>query len=164
VSSEKALNLLLEQIELARKGGANIALGGKRLDRPGFYLEPTVITDVSNSNPIFPQELFGPVACYFFVDSEEEAVKLANATPFGLGCSVYSADPERGRRIAEQIDSGMVFVNQVTWTDPVLPFGGVKESGFGRELSDLGFTEFVNHKLLCVAPSGSPVWGPVAPK
>jgi len=108
--------------------------------------------------------LFGPVASYFVVDSDEAAVKLANATPFGLGGSVFTADLERGRQIADKIDSGMVFVNQVTWTAPSLPFGGVKNSGFGRELSELGFGEFVNRKLISVVPSGSPVWGPVSTK
>jgi succinate-semialdehyde dehydrogenase/glutarate-semialdehyde dehydrogenase len=164
ISSEKAMNLLLKQIDVATAGGASVVLGGGRIDRPGFYIEPTVLTDIDENNPIYSQELFGPVASYYVVDSEEEAIKLANATPFGLGASVFTADVERGRRIAEQIDSGMVFVNQPAWTAPELPFGGIKNSGFGRELSELGFGEFVNRKLINVAPAGSPLWGPVATK
>ena len=164
ISSERAMDLLLKQIDVATAGGARVALGGGRIDRPGFYLEPTVLTDIDENNPIYSQELFGPVASYYVVDSEEEAIKLANATPFGLGASVFTADVEHGRRIAEQIDSGMVFVNQPAWTAPELPFGGIKNSGFGRELSELGFGEFVNRKLINVAPAGSPLWGPVATK
>jgi len=163
VSSKRSLDLLLEQIAIAKKGGASVAVGGKQINRPGFYLEPTVLTDITSDNPIFVQELFGPVAMYFVVNTDEEAIRLANATPFGLSGSVFTADVERGRRVAESIESGMVFVNQVTWTAPMLPFGGVKSSGFGRELSDLGIAEFVNRKLVTVAPSGAPVWGPVTP-
>jgi succinate-semialdehyde dehydrogenase/glutarate-semialdehyde dehydrogenase len=162
VSSERAMNLLLKQIDAAKAGGARVVLGGERIDRPGFYIEPTVLTDIDENNPIYSQELFGPVAAYYVVDSEKEAIKLANATPFGLGASVFTADVEHGRRIAEQIDSGMVFVNQPAWTAPQLPFGGIKNSGFGRELSELGFGEFVNRKLINVAPAGSALWGPVA--
>jgi len=162
LSSARALSLLLEQIELAKKHGATVALGGSRVDRPGFFLEPTVLTNVTADNPIYTQELFGPVAAFYVVDSEAEAIELANATPYGLGASVFTADVERGRRVAEKIDSGMVFINQPAWTSAELPFGGTKNSGFGRELSELGFGEFVNQKLINVAPAGSPPWGPVA--
>lgn len=159
--SEKALNLLLDQIAQAKREGGKIAVGGERIDRPGFYLEPTVLTGLSKNNAIYTQELFGPVAAFHVVESEEEAIHLANATPFGLGASVFTADIERGRRIAAKIDSGMVFINQPAWTAAELPFGGIKNSGFGRELSELGFGEFVNEKLINVAPAGSPPWGPV---
>jgi succinate-semialdehyde dehydrogenase/glutarate-semialdehyde dehydrogenase len=162
ISSERAMNLLIEQIGAAEKGGAKVVTGGGKIDRPGFYLQPTVLTDIDENNAIFKQELFGPVASFYVVDSDEEAIALANATPFGLGGAVFTEDLDRGRRVAEQIDSGMVFVNQPTWTAPNLPFGGVKNSGFGRELSELGFGEFVNRKLISVVPAGSPPWGPVA--
>jgi succinate-semialdehyde dehydrogenase/glutarate-semialdehyde dehydrogenase len=152
VSSEKALNLLLAQIEAAKKGGATLALGGKRINRPGFYIEPTVLTDIAESNPIYTDELFGPVASFYVVDDEAEAIRLANATPFGLGASVCTADIARGRAVAARIDSGMVFINQQARTAPQLPFGGIKNSGFGRELSELGIGEFVNKKLIYVAP------------
>jgi succinate-semialdehyde dehydrogenase/glutarate-semialdehyde dehydrogenase len=164
ISSERALDNLLGQIELARNNGATVAVGGKRIDRPGFYLEPTVLTNVTEKNPIYTQELFGPVACFYVVKDEREAVRLANAVPYGLGGSVFTADVERGRKIASQIDSGMVFINQPIRTQAELPFGGVKNSGFGRELSELGFDEFVNKKLTTVAPVGSPPLGPVPVK
>jgi succinate-semialdehyde dehydrogenase / glutarate-semialdehyde dehydrogenase len=159
ISSERALENLLAQIEIARKNGATVAVGGKRIDRPGFYLEPTVLTGVSQNNPIYTQELFGPVACLYVVKDEREAIRLANATSFGLGGSVFTADVEHGRKVATQIESGMVFINQPIRTQAELPFGGVKNSGFGRELSELGFDEFVNKKLITVAPVGSPPRG-----
>jgi succinate-semialdehyde dehydrogenase / glutarate-semialdehyde dehydrogenase len=161
LSSEKALNLLLDQIDLAKKGGAKIVLGGNRIDRPGYFLEPTVLTNITESNPIYTQELFGPVAGFYVVNNEREAIELANATPFGLSASIFTADIERGRDIAAKIESGMVFINQPAWTAPELPFGGTKNSGFGRELSERGFYEFTNEKLVNVAPPGSPPWGPV---
>jgi succinate-semialdehyde dehydrogenase/glutarate-semialdehyde dehydrogenase len=156
VSSERALNGLLGQIEAARAAGARIALGGRRVDRPGFFLEPTVITDIAPQNPLFSQETFGPVASVYVVDTEDQAVALANATPFGLGSAVFSADLERARRIADRLESGMVFINQTTNSAPDLPFGGVKNSGYGRELSELGFGEFTNRKLINVFPAGTP--------
>jgi succinate-semialdehyde dehydrogenase/glutarate-semialdehyde dehydrogenase len=162
LSSEKALNLLIDQIEQAQKGGAKILLGGKRIDRPGYFLAPTVLTDINENNPIYTQELFGPVAAFYVVGSEEAAIELANATPFGLGASIFTADIEHGRSIATKIESGMVFINQPAWTSPELPFGGIKNSGFGRELSERGFYEFVNEKLVNVAPPGAFPWGPVA--
>jgi succinate-semialdehyde dehydrogenase / glutarate-semialdehyde dehydrogenase len=156
VSSEKAMNGLLQQIEIAKKGGANVVLGGGRVDRPGFYVEATILANITKHNPIFAQELFGPVASFYAVDTEEEAIELANATSFGLGGSVFSGNLERGRNVASRIDSGMVFVNHPTWTAPNLPFGGVKNSGYGRELSELGFGEFVNRRLVSVSPVGAP--------
>lgn len=161
LASEKALNLILDQIKLAQKEGGKIAFGGRRIDRSGFYLEPTVLTDITEENPIHIQELFGPVTSLRIVTDENEAIRLANSTPFGLGASVFTSDIARGRRVAAKIDSGMVFINQPVWTAAQLPFGGVKNSGFGRELSELGFREFVNEKLINVASPGSPPWGPV---
>lgn len=163
LASEKTLNILLDQIALAKRCGGKVAIGGKRIDRPGFYLEPTVLTNIEQDNPIYTQELFGPVASFYSVTNEKEAINLANATPFGLGASIFTADTEHGRKLAEKIESGMVFVNQPVWTAAELPFGGVKNSGYGRELSELGFGEFVNQKLIHVAPSGSSAWGRSAP-
>jgi succinate-semialdehyde dehydrogenase/glutarate-semialdehyde dehydrogenase len=162
LSSEKSLDMLLNQIALAKQHGGKVATGGKKINRPGFYLEPTVLTHIEQDNPVYTQELFGPVVSFYSVNNEEEAVNLANATPFGLGASIFTVDVERGRKLAEKIETGMVFVNQPVWTAPELPFGGVKNSGYGRELSELGFGEFINHKLIHVAPSGSPPWGPVS--
>lgn len=159
LSSESAVKGLLKQIEEAKAGGATVALGGRRIDRPGFYLEATILTDIGPDNPIYRQELFGPVLSFYVVDDEQAAIKLANAVPYGLGGSVFTADVARGERVALQIESGMAFVNNPTWTAPELPFGGVKNSGYGRELSDLGFGEFVNHKLIAISAAGTPAPG-----
>ncbi|MFM0478591.1 NAD-dependent succinate-semialdehyde dehydrogenase [Paraburkholderia strydomiana] len=156
VSSESAMRGLLHQIDVAKQHGARVALGGGRPDRSGFYVEATILTDIDEHNPIYRQELFGPVVSFYVVESEAQAIELANATPFGLGGSVFTADLERGRRVAAQIESGMVFINHPTWTAPGLPFGGIKNSGYGRELSELGFGEFVNRKLVSVTQAGSP--------
>jgi len=161
LSSEKALDLLLEQIRVAKDGGAEVALGGERIDRPGYYLQPTILTGINEKNPASVLEFFGPVASLYVVDTEDEAIDVANATPFGLGTSVFTGDVEAGRRVARQIESGMVYINQPAWTAPEIPFGGIKNSGFGRELAELGFGEFVNRKLVNAAPAGSPPWGPV---
>lgn len=151
LSSEATLRTLLEQIDRATSRGATVAYGGKRLDRPGFFLEPTILTDVLPENPIFHEELFGPVAMMFSVETEDAAVELANATKFGLGSSVHSNDPEHARAVGDRIDAGMVFVNSCAVLTPELPFGGIKNSGFGRELSKLGIDEFINKKLVRVA-------------
>ena len=146
-----ALDLVQKQIKTAIDGGAKVLLGGGRLDRPGFFLEPTILTNITPGNPAFHQEFFAPVALIFRVKNEKEAIKLANDSPYGLGGSVITKDIERGKRVARQIETGMVFINRATWTAPDLPFGGVKNSGYGRELSDLGIGEFVNKKLIRVA-------------
>jgi succinate-semialdehyde dehydrogenase/glutarate-semialdehyde dehydrogenase len=160
VSSERALELLLEQVEMAEKDGAHVVVGGGRIDRPGFYLEPTVLTGIDAANGAYHTEFFGPVTSFYVVDTEDDAIRLANDTPFGLGASIFTANTARGRGVAARIDSGMVFVNQPVWTAPEIPFGGVKRSGFGRELAELGFGEFVNRKLVNVAAAGSGPWGP----
>jgi len=149
--TKAALDLVLQQIKTAVDGGAKVLLGGKRLNRRGYFLEPTILTDITPENRSFHQEFFAPVALIFRVKNEQEAIKLANDSPYGLGGSVITKDIERGKRVARQIETGMVFINQSTWTAPDLPFGGVKNSGYGRELSDLGISEFVNKKLIRVA-------------
>ncbi|WP_420992761.1 NAD-dependent succinate-semialdehyde dehydrogenase [Cupriavidus sp. 30B13] len=154
VVSERALEGLLAQVEGARHAGARVVLGGRRIDRPGFYMEPTIVTGIGEDNPLYQQETFGPVLSYYVVDSEEDAIRLANATRFGLGASVFSGDVERARRVAARIEAGMVFINSAAYTGPEVPFGGVKNSGFGRELSELGIGEFVNKKLVRVAAAG----------
>jgi succinate-semialdehyde dehydrogenase/glutarate-semialdehyde dehydrogenase len=146
-----ALDLVEKQIRTAVSGGAKVLLGGKRLSRRGFFLEPTILTDMTSDNPAFHQEFFAPVALIFRVKDEKEAIRLANDSPYGLGGSVITKDIERGKRVARQIETGMVFINRATWTAPELPFGGIKSSGYGRELSELGMSEFVNKKLLRVA-------------
>ncbi len=149
--TEGALKGVLNQVDTAVKGGAKVLIGGKKLDRRGFFLAPTILTDVKPDNPAFRQEFFAPVAMVFRVKNEKEAVDLANDSPYGLGATVITKDVERGKRLARQIDSGMVFINEATGTAPDLPFGGVKNSGYGRELSRLGIGEFVNKKLIRVA-------------
>jgi succinate-semialdehyde dehydrogenase/glutarate-semialdehyde dehydrogenase len=149
--TEGALELVEKQIQVAVDGGAKVLLGGKRLNRPGYFLEPTILTDITPENPAFHVEFFAPVALVFRVKNENEAIALANDSPYGLGGSVITKDVERGKRIARKIETGMVFINQATWTAPDLPFGGVKNSGYGRELSELGISEFVNKKLIRVA-------------
>ena len=119
------------------------------------------MTGLGEKNPASTLEFFGPVASLYVVDTEDEAIEVANSTPFGLGASVFTKDVDRGRRVARHIESGMVFINQPAWTAPEIPFGGIKNSGFGRELSELGFGEFVNRKLVNAAPAGSPPWRPV---
>jgi succinate-semialdehyde dehydrogenase / glutarate-semialdehyde dehydrogenase len=157
LSSQKALDGLAGQVREAEQNGATVVQGGQVLDRPGFYYAPTILTDIAPENPAFTQEFFGPVALFFVVDTEDEAIELANATPFGLSTAVYSGDIDRARTVAARIESGMVFINQPTITAPELPFGGVKQSGFGRELSEYGFGEFVNRKLVLVASDGTNV-------
>jgi succinate-semialdehyde dehydrogenase/glutarate-semialdehyde dehydrogenase len=157
LSSEPALLTLLEQVKVATKHGATIALGGKRIQRPGSYMEPTILTHVTKDNPAFRDEFFGPVAMFFRVKDEDAAIALANDSDFGLGGSVFTADVARGKRVASRVETGMMFINNIDWTDPELPFGGIKDSGYGRELGDMGIQEFVNKKLVRFVKLDAPV-------
>ncbi|MGD0443569.1 MAG: NAD-dependent succinate-semialdehyde dehydrogenase [Edaphobacter sp.] len=150
--SEAALLHLLDQVKRSVAKGARIIMGGSRLKRTGAFMQPTILTDIKKGTPAYLEEFFGPVALFFRVANEEEAIALANDSTYGLGGSVFTADIERGKRVASRIETGMVFVNHPTWTAPELPFGGVKHSGYGRELSGLGIQEFINRKLICVVP------------
>ena len=154
LSSEGALVKLLDQVDRAVRGGANVVIGGARIQGPGSFMQPTILIDIAPDNPAYVEEFFGPVALFFRVNDEDEAVALANDTPFGLGGAVFTRDVARGRRIAARLDSGMVFINHPTSTAPDLPFGGILQSGYGRELSALGIQEFVNRKLVRVAAPG----------
>ena len=152
LSSSQALETLLKQVEGAVKHGARVVMGGKRIDGlPGNFMQPTILADISPDNPAYKEEFFGPVALFFKVADEDAAVALANDSPFGLGGSVFTQDIERGKRVARKIDTGMVFINSGAVTSPELPFGGVKNSGYGRELSSAGIQEFVNKKLIRVS-------------
>ena len=151
LSTEAALITLLAQIKRGVAKGATVVLGGKRLARPGSYMQPTILTNIKPTNPAYREEFFGPVALFFRVKNEDEAVALANDSDYGLGGSVFTQDVARGKRVASRIETGMVFVNHPTWTAADLPFGGIKNSGYGRELSSLGIQEFVNKKLIRVA-------------
>ncbi|ADV82042.1 NAD-dependent succinate-semialdehyde dehydrogenase [Terriglobus saanensis] len=154
--SEAALLHLLDQVKRSVSAGAHVLIGGGRLDRKGAFMQPSILTDIKKGTPAYDEEFFGPVALFFRVANEDEAVQLANDSKYGLGGSVFTADTVRGKRIADRIETGMVFINHPTWTAPELPFGGVKNSGYGRELSSLGIQEFVNKKLVCVVPIDAP--------
>jgi succinate-semialdehyde dehydrogenase / glutarate-semialdehyde dehydrogenase len=148
LSSQLAADRLEDQVGRAVEQGATVVAGGKR---NGNYFEPTVLTDITPENDVYREELFGPVAQVYRVPSEEEAVALANDTPFGLGSYVMTNDPEQAERVADRIDAGMVYVNIVGADSAELPFGGTKRSGFGRELGRYGADEFVNKKLIRVS-------------
>ena len=154
--TEAAAVKIADQVKRAVDGGAKVILGGKRVDREGAYMEATILTNITPDNPVFYEEFFGPVALYFKVKNEEEAIALANDSPFGLGGSVFTQDIERGTRVANQIDTGMVFINHPTWTQADLPFGGTKGSGYGREMAQLGLDEFVNKKLIRISELSDP--------
>jgi len=156
MSSEAAAAQIANQVQKAVDGGATILLGGKRVKREGAFMEPTIIANMQQNNPVYYEELFGPVATFFRVKDEQGAIDLANDSPYGLGGSVFTEDIERGKRVADQIDTGMVFINHPTWTQADLPFGGTKRSGYGRELSELGIDEFVNKKLIRISELSDP--------
>jgi succinate-semialdehyde dehydrogenase/glutarate-semialdehyde dehydrogenase len=145
LSSQTAADRLEEQVKKAVANGAEVLVGGKR---DGNYFEPTILTGIKPGDEASQEEFFGPVAQVYKVGSEEEAVALANQTPFGLGSYVMSTDKEQAERVADRIEAGMVYVNLVGADSPELPFGGFKRSGFGRELGRYGADEFVNKKLI----------------
>ena len=147
VCNEKAAIQLEQQINKSVAAGAKLLVGGKR---DGAFIQPTIMTDIPKGSPADCEELFGPVALIHIAKDEEDAIRIANDSDFGLGGSVHTNDLERGRRVAERIESGTCFVNQISWTYASMPMGGVKKSGYGRELADLGIMEFVNQKLICV--------------
>lgn len=158
LSSRDALENLTRQVEDALAHGARALTGGRPMDRTGFFYEPTVLVDIRPDNPAYYQEFFGPVAQVFVVDDDDAVVAQANDSPFGLGGSIFSGDTLRARRLASRIETGMVFINTATTSMPELPFGGVKRSGFGRELGEVGLKAFVNRKLVVV--SGDSEKGP----
>ena len=142
---------LAAQVERSIGAGATCLLGGRVPDVPGWYYPATVLTDVARGMPAYDEELFGPVACIIRAGSEQEALRIANDTAYGLGAAVFTRDLERGERIARTgIEAGSCFVNDFVKSDPRLPFGGIKSSGFGRELADFGIREFVNVKTVRV--------------
>jgi len=140
-----------QQVRRSVEMGARVLTGGKRLDRPGNYYAPTVLADAPAGAPAYREELFGPVAVLFRADGIDQAVRLANDTEFGLGASVWTNDDAEQLRFIDQLEAGMVFVNGMVASDPRMPFGGVKRSGYGRELSACGIREFMNVKTVKVA-------------
>ena len=142
---------LHSQVARSVEAGARLVLGGAVPQRPGAWYPPTILADVAAGMPAYSEELFGPVASVLPVADEAEAIRVANDTDFGLGASIFTADVERGERIAaDAIEAGNCFVNGIVKSDPRLPFGGIKDSGFGRELSPLGILEFTNTKTVWV--------------
>lgn len=139
------------QVDDAVRQGARVLAGGGTVDGPGFFVAPTVLAELAHDAPIVAEEIFGPVALLFAFEDDAEAIRLANATEYGLGASVWSRDGARAARVAAAIEAGAVFVNEVVRSDPRAPFGGIKSSGFGRELGALGARELTNAKL---------IWGP----
>jgi len=150
LATRDILETLDEQVRRSVEMGARVLTGGHRLERPGNYYAPTVLADVPENAPAYREELFGPVAVLFRVPALDEAIRLANDTEFGLGASVWSNDEAERQRLVDDIEAGMVFVNGMVASDPRLPFGGVKRSGYGRELSAYGIREFVNIKTVRV--------------
>ena len=157
VVNESQLKLISEQVLDAESKKATILSGGKRADREGFFYLPTVIKGASFGMRVFDEEVFGPVAAISPFREEEEAIKMANSTEFGLGGSIWTKDLDRGKNIAKKIEAGTVSVNGVVSSDPRMPFGGIKRSGIGRELSKYGILEFVNIKSINVFEHASGV-------
>jgi succinate-semialdehyde dehydrogenase/glutarate-semialdehyde dehydrogenase len=150
LATPEILEGLHDQVRRSVEMGARVLTGGKRLDRPGNYYPPTVLADAPRNSPAYVEELFGPVAVLFRADGVENAVRLANDTVFGLGASAWTTDAAEQQQFIDELESGMVFINSMVASDARLPFGGVKRSGYGRELSAYGIREFVNVKTVRV--------------
>jgi succinate-semialdehyde dehydrogenase/glutarate-semialdehyde dehydrogenase len=150
LATPQIVNDLQDQVQRAVAAGARVLTGGKRLDRPGNFFEPTVLVGLDVKAPVSCEEIFGPVATLFRVSDIDEAIRIANATPFGLGAAAWTNDVQEQARFIEEIEAGSVFINGMVASDPRLPFGGVKHSGYGRELADFGIREFVNIKAVWI--------------
>ncbi|MBI5532642.1 MAG: NAD-dependent succinate-semialdehyde dehydrogenase [Deltaproteobacteria bacterium] len=150
LATEEVLADVEQQVDVSVRMGARCLLGGKRVQGRGWFYEPTVLTDIPTDSPAAQDEIFGPVAAIFRVKDAAEAIRIANDTCFGLGASVWTRDPREEERFVNEIVAGMVFVNRMVISDPRIPFGGVKDSGYGRELGALGILEFVNAKTIMI--------------
>ena len=148
LSSASAKTKLVAQIDAAIKAGASRIIGETPVDLPGQFVPATILTDIDKDNPAYDQEMFGPVAAIYRVENDDEALALANDSSFGLGSAVFSSDPDHAKAVAEQIEAGMTTINRAWITAPELPFGGVKHSGYGRELYKLGLNAFVNNHMV----------------
>jgi succinate-semialdehyde dehydrogenase/glutarate-semialdehyde dehydrogenase len=153
LATQSQVETVAEQVDRSVAAGARILTGGRRIARPGYWYEPTVLTGVTPDSPAYHDEVFGPVATLFRARSLDDAIRLANDSPFGLGSSAWTNDLAERKRFVEDIEAGMVFINAMVASDPRMPFGGVKQSGYGRELSRHGIHEFVNAKTVWVQDS-----------
>jgi succinate-semialdehyde dehydrogenase/glutarate-semialdehyde dehydrogenase len=153
LSSERAARDLHAQIQDAVDKGATVVTGGTRPEHPGAFVEATILTDVTPEMRAYHEELFGPAAVVYKVKDADEAVELANSSVYGLGATVMSSDLDLARSVADRLEAGMVWINQPTGSSPELPFGGVKRSGYGRELSELAMFEFANRRLVRTLPA-----------
>src|SRR5438093_6940855 len=151
LATEQILEDVHEQVQKSNAAGAKLLTGGNRIHGPGFFYEPTVLVDVPKESPAYREEVFGPVASFFRVRDVADAVEIANATTFGLGASAWTNDRTEQDLFASELEAGMVFINALLASDPRLPFGGVKRSGFGRELGAAGIREFMNRKTIWIA-------------
>jgi succinate-semialdehyde dehydrogenase/glutarate-semialdehyde dehydrogenase len=151
LATETILRGIDQQVRASVAAGARLLTGGKRIDRVGFFYEPTVLADIPRNSPAYREEIFGPVASFFRATDTAEAIKIANDSSFGLGASAWTNDPAEQQLFACELETGMVFINGMVASDPRLPFGGVKRSGFGRELGAEGIREFVNIKAVSIA-------------
>ncbi len=151
LATTEAVEKILRQIDSAVAAGGRLLTGGKRIEGDAFYVEPTVIADVPRSSGVYSEETFGPLALLFRVGSLDEAIDVANDTPFGLGASCWTNNSDEQQRFAREIQAGAVFFNRPVASDPRLPFGGIKNSGYGRELSAAGMREFLNAKTVVIA-------------
>jgi succinate-semialdehyde dehydrogenase/glutarate-semialdehyde dehydrogenase len=151
LASEAILDGVDEQVRKSVEAGAKLLTGGKRIDRAGFFYEPTVLAEIPFDSPAYREEIFGPVACCFRASDAAEAIRIANDSSFGLGATAWTNDSTEKEVFAKELQAGMVFINSMVASDPRLPFGGAKRSGFGRELGAEGIREFVNIKTVSIA-------------
>jgi succinate-semialdehyde dehydrogenase/glutarate-semialdehyde dehydrogenase len=150
LATEQILKDVDEQVKTSVAAGAIVLTGGKKFDRPGNFYEPTVLTNIPKDSPAYSEEIFGPVALLFRVNDIDEAIQLANDTTFGLGSSAWTNDESERNRFIDKLEAGCVFINSMVASDPRLPFGGIKNSGYGRELGEFGIREFVNIKTVSI--------------
>ena len=150
LATPRILQSLEEQVKSAIAAGAKVLTGGERVPGDGYYYRPTVLVDVPRGSAVYREELFGPVAMLFRVRDLDEAIRVANDTQYGLGASAWTRDPAEQQRLVAELECGSVFLNAMVASDPRLPFGGIKRSGYGRELSAAGMREFMNAKTVVV--------------
>jgi succinate-semialdehyde dehydrogenase / glutarate-semialdehyde dehydrogenase len=154
LANEAQVKALTDQMERSVRAGARLLTGGHMIEGPGYYFAPGVLTDIRDDSPAYRDEIFGPVALLFRARDVDHAIRIANDSPFGLGASAWTGDEQERDRFIAELEAGMVFINGMVASDPRLPFGGVKESGFGRELGVYGLREFVNIKSVWVHHDG----------